>query len=136
MFVSRQSDLDLILSVEPANLARAVEAIKSLGYLPRVPVAFEEFQNADSRRRWAAEKQMKVFSLFSDSHRKTSIDLFLEPPIEFDSAFSRSIEIEVAPSLPARFCGFDDLIDLKRQAGRPLDLDDIEKLRKLREASR
>jgi len=129
------ADVDLVLAIDTPNLASAIGAIKSLGYIPRVPVAIEEFQNAESRRRWATEKQMKVFSLFSDVHPKTTIDLFLEPPFDFDGAFSRAIEIEVAPGIPARFCGFDDLIELKRQAGRPLDLDDIEKLRRLREAS-
>jgi hypothetical protein len=36
--------------------------------------------------------------------------------------------LEVSPTVRASFVGLEDLIRLKMQAGRPLDLDDVEKL--------
>jgi hypothetical protein len=129
-------DVDLILAVDQENLSRAVGSLKSLGYKPRAPVVFESFVNADERRRWAAEKQMKVFSLFSDAHPETEIDLFLEPPFDFDRAFNRSLQFEFgADKTPGRVCGYEDLIELKRIAGRQQDLFDIEQLRILHDGT-
>lgn len=78
---------------------------------------------------------MTVFSLFSDIHEATEIDLFLEPPIDFDAAYRRAVHQEVGPKIPATFCSLDDLIELKTLSGRPEDRADIEKLKQLRKDS-
>src|SRR5262245_36130070 len=77
-YIRFTADVDLLLSVEPDNLKRAVEALKALGYRPRAPVDFDDFVDQSKREQWAQEKNMTVFSLFSDVHQETEIDLFLE----------------------------------------------------------
>lgn len=42
------------------------------------------------------------------------------------------MRLEVAPGVMATFVSFEDLLDLKRRAGRPQDLQDIEHLERLR----
>lgn len=130
-YVRFTADVDIMLSVEPDNLRRAVTGLKTLGYGPRAPVEFDEFVDPAMRQRWAREKNMTVFSLFSEAHRATEIDLFLEPPINFEAAHERAVRKEVGPGVEATFCGLDDLIALKEQTGRPRDLDDIEHLKRL-----
>jgi len=125
------TDVDLILAVDEPNLRRAVEALKTLDYRPRAPVAFEEFADAGLRRKWASEKGMVVFSVFSPQHGATEVDLFLEPPLDFDAAHGRAARMEVAPGVAAAFCAIDDLIEIKRRAGRPIDLKDVAELRRL-----
>jgi hypothetical protein len=126
------ADVDLILAVDEPNLRRAVEALKALGYRPRAPVAFEEFTNAESRKKWAAEKGMMVFSLHSPQHARTEVDLFLEPPVDFSAAFGRAARMEVAPGILADFCAIDDLIEMKCKTGRSIDMKDVEELRRLK----
>jgi hypothetical protein len=126
------ADVDILLSVDPNNIKRAVNALKALGYRPRAPVDFDDFVDASKRQHWMREKNMTVFSLFSNIHQMTEIDLFLEPPIDFEAAYRRSFYQEVAPGIAATFCGLDDLIELKTLSGRPEDQDDIDKLRQLR----
>ncbi len=53
---------------------------------------------------------------------------FIKAPLDFGAAFQRAVFLEVSPNVRASFVGIEDLISLKRQAGRPLDLDDVEKL--------
>jgi len=134
-YVRFTADVDLLLSVETENLKRAVAALKLLGYRPRAPVDIDDFLDPSKRQQWAQEKNMTVFSLFSDIHEATEIDLFLEPPIDFDAAYRRAVHQEVGPKIPATFCSLDDLIELKTLSGRPEDRADIEKLKQLRKDS-
>jgi len=135
-YVRFTADVDLLLSVDPDNLKRTVEALKTLGYRPRAPVDFYDFCDRSKRQQWAQEKNMTVFSLFSDIHPATEIDLFLEPPIDFDAAYRRAFRQEVSPGTPAIFCSLEDLIELKTLSGRPEDREDIEKLKQLGESGR
>ncbi|MBI4348172.1 MAG: hypothetical protein HY553_15130, partial [Elusimicrobia bacterium] len=117
---------------EEENLRRGLKALGALGYRPRAPVAIEDFADAGKRASWIREKDLKVFSLSSPAQPATEIDLFVEPPFDFAAAYARAQRFDVAAGLPASFVSFDDLIILKRRAGRPRDLDDIEHLRRIR----
>ena len=72
---------------------------------------------------------MTVFSLYSPQHAATEIDLFVEAPLDFPRAYACAVRLEVARDVPATFVGLDDLIALKERAGRPQDLQDIERLK-------
>jgi hypothetical protein len=122
------ADMDLVLDPEPAGLRRAIEALGALGYRPRAPVALEEFLDAAKRRNWMKEKGLTVFSLFSSAHPATELDLFVEPPFEFDGAFRQAARFEVGPGVSATFVSRDQLIAMKRAAGRPQDLQDVARL--------
>ena len=54
------------------------------------------------------------------------------PPLDFDEAFRAATRLDVAPGVEAVFVGYDDLVRLKRRAGRPSDLADIEHLKAIR----
>ena len=130
-YVRFTADIDLILAMDRQNLLAAVAALTALNYRPRAPVAFELFADPESRKQWIEE--ITVFSLSSPDHPATEIDLFVDPPLTFTEAYSRALQLEIAPGIVAAFCSIDDLIELKSLAGRPQDLMDIAKLRKLRE---
>ena len=129
------ADIDLLLGMDEANLREALEAFSVLKYQPRAPVEMAQFIDPACRREWINEKGLAVFSLFSPEHPATEIDLFIDPPLNFTDAYSRALWLEIAPGLKGSFCSLNDLIDLKRCAGRPLDINDIEQLRKLKGGS-
>jgi len=132
-FVRFTADLDLVLDPDRTALERAVGALAALDYRPRAPVAFEEFADPARRAEWARDKGLTVFSVFSPRHGATEIDLFVEPPFEFEPAYARAVHLETAPGVTATFVGLDDLIAMKRSAGRPQDLQDAARLEALRE---
>ena len=132
-YVRFTADVDLVLAVDDQNLARAIGALKDLDYRPRAPVPIESFADPRLRAEWASQKGMVVFSLFSPTHTATEVDLFLEPPLDFNAAYSRAAKLEVTPGVTGPFAALRDLIDLKTNVGRPRDLDDVEHLRRILE---
>lgn len=130
------ADVDLMLDLEPDNVGRAVGALESLGYRPRVPVPFRDLANPSKRKEWAHERNMTVFSVHSPRHAATEVDLFVEPPIEFDRAYAAAVRVEVGPGVEAAFVGYRDLLQMKGLAGREVDLDDIRKLKAMHEDGR
>lgn len=125
-------DIDLVIALEGENVLGALGAFREMGYRPVVAaVRLEDFALASERRRWVEEKDAKVFTLFSDEHRFTAIDVFVEEPFPFEAAHASALEQEYAPGVPVRFVGRDELIAMKRLAGRPQDLADIAALERL-----
>lgn len=131
-YVRLTADVDLILDLDDERLVDGLRALSGLGYRPRAPVPMLDFSDPAKRAQWVREKNLKVFSLSSGEHPATEIDLFVEPPLDFASAYGRSARQEVAPGIEAVFLGLDDLIALKRAAGRRRDIDDIAQLNNLR----
>lgn len=82
------------------------------------------------------EKNLTVFSLYSPQHALTEIDLFVEPPLDVETAYRDAVRQEVAPGVAATFIGLQDLRRLKQRAGRPQDLLDLEKLKSLDSVTR
>lgn len=127
------ADIDIILEMSNKNLQAAIDIFKEFGYRPRAPVDIEEFADPEKREQWVREKGLTVFSLWSPEHIATEIDLFIEEPIAFEDAYKRRKFFKVAEGVEASFIGLDDLITLKKTAGRTQDLQDIEKLEAIRE---
>ncbi len=125
-------DVDLVLDLEPPHPAPALEAFRELELVPLVPVGLEQFADAAVRRSWAVEKHARVFQLWSERHPTLRVDLFLEPPFDFAQAYARRHRAAIAPGLEVSFVAFDDLLAMKRGAGRPQDLADIDRLERIR----
>ena len=135
-YVRFTADVDLIVDLEPANVMRAVASLERLGYRPRAPVAFAEFADPQQRAQWVREKNLTVLSLYNPQHALTEINLFVEPPLDFETAYRDAVRKEVAPGVAATFIGLQDLRRLKQRAGRPQDLLDLEKLKSLDSVTR
>lgn len=121
------ADLDLVVSLEPANARRAIDAVSALGYRPRAPVPAEHFADPGERAAWIADKGLTVFSLWSDRTPALEIDLFVREPFDFEQAWSRRVTVSL-DATTATVASLEDLLALKRAAKRPQDLADIESL--------
>jgi hypothetical protein len=124
------ADLDLAVALERDNILAALSALKSLGFRPRPPVRAEDFADPEIREAWVREKNMTVFSLWSESFPGTDVDLFADPPIPFQDLEARAVPLAVPP-LTVRVASIRDLIAMKRKAGRPIDASDVAALEKI-----
>lgn len=126
------ADVDLVVQLEPSNVRAAATALAGLGFRPRAPVRLEQFADPELRRSWIDEKGLTVFSLWSPSMPGTEIDLFVEEPFGFDGAYERALQADVS-GIRISVAGLDDLIALKRAAGRPRDAEDVRALLALKD---
>ena len=122
-------DVDVVIDLEQGNVLRALRALSSLGYKPVIPVRIEDFANADIRREWIEQKNMKVMQLFCDQHQETPIDIFVTLPFGFEQEYEKAYIDEVGPGLMVRFVRIETLIKMKEAVNRPRDMDDVQHLR-------
>ena len=125
------ADVDLACDLTPAPARTLIETLVALGFTPRAPVDPIQFSDPDVRQRWIDEKGMRVFSMVDRQNPVRAVDVFVEHPIEFEQLWSRAEEV-VLESTSVRVASIPDLIQLKRIAGRPQDLADIEQLERIR----
>lgn len=124
------ADVDLVLDLERDAAARAMRALLALGLRPRAPVDAEDFADERVRGRWLRDEGMQVFSIFKPADPLLSVDVFAEPPVDFEGLYARA-EVCDVEAVPVRIASIPDLIRLKRLAGRPRDREDVEKLEEI-----
>jgi hypothetical protein len=121
------SDLDMIIDLRPDEAKKAIDVLVGLGFQARAPVSPEEFADPAVRRAWVEQKGMRVFSMWDPKNPMLEIDLFVDHPILFEELWAES-EVMPLSDTTARVVSANHLIQLKRLAGRPQDLMDIEAL--------
>lgn len=124
-------DLDLVIDLEPAQARGAIQALLDLGLAPRAPVDAMDFADPDVRARWVEERNMQVFTLLDPVHPERAVDLFATEPIPFGELYERADRLWTGTT-SARVASIEDLIAMKKEAGRPQDLIDVEVLERMR----
>jgi|CXWL01.1.fsa_nt_gi hypothetical protein len=121
-YVRLTADVDLMIDLAEAPAREAISALIGIGLRPTIPVDPAGFADPAVRRSWR-ERNMVVFNLV-DPDAGRAVDLFVEPPIDFEDVWTRSDKSNYQ-GVPIRIASITDLIDMKRLSGRPEDLLDI-----------
>jgi hypothetical protein len=124
-------DVDLVVGLEPDNVVRGLTALQDIGYQMSIPVTPQQFADEATRDEWRATKGMVVLRLWSDAHRRTPLDIFIYEPFDFPREYSAARWEAVVGDVRAPVLSYATLLEMKRTAGRPKDLLDIDALRKL-----
>jgi hypothetical protein len=118
------ADVDLIVDLSPGEAIKAVAALSRIGMVPRAPVQVRDFADPEKRREWTEDKGMRVFSMHDPRKPLVEVDLFVDPPIPIDELLARAEWVDLG-TRRVRVAGIEDLIAMKRIAGRPKDAEDI-----------
>lgn len=129
-YVRLTRDVDIVLALDPENAIRGLQALLDIGYHLSIPAQPEEFADAAKREDWRQNKQMIVLKLWSDEHRRTPVDIFVYEPFDCrrETAFAQAWDI--CPGVTAPVVSLPTLLAMKRHAGRPQDLIDIDELQR------
>jgi len=122
-------DADFVIELIPDNIKRVFTALEPLGYKPLAPVTAEQFADRSNREDWIRNNNMQVLQLWSDRHRETSIDIFVQEPFPFAEEYAKALIKPLYGTVEVRFVSIPTLIRMKEAAGREQDRIDIEHLR-------
>jgi hypothetical protein len=131
-YLRATADLDLVLDLEERNIEAALAVFERLGFRPRAPVSLRAFADETERHRWIAEKNLQVFSLWHPDKPGFELDIFAEPPLPFEDLFRDAIRAKIG-GIEVSVAAIHHLIAMKRLAGRPRDVEDIDALLRLKE---
>jgi len=130
-FVRATADIDLLLSMDDANIANYITAVKKLHMVPRVPVALDDFADKKKRREWVKEKNMVVFPVYKPDNIIEHIDVLLCAPIRFAAVEKRKSVMKYGKTR-IYVASLNDLVRMKKHSGREMDQIDIAALQTLR----
>ncbi len=122
-------DIDLSVHLTTENLERLANALKDIGFVPRVPVPITGLADPNTRQLWTKRKGMKVYSFIEPyGVPPRNIDVMVEPLKNFEAVYRRrkvaTLRGVLVPLIPV-----NELARMKRKAGRPQDLQDVQDLR-------
>lgn len=123
-------DLDLVVDLAAEPASAAVRALGSVGLVPRLPVDPLDFADPAVRGHWVEHRNLQVFSFFDPASARREVDLFATEPLPFDELYREATTLVIA-GVPVPVASRRHLIAMKRQAGRPRDLDDVAALEML-----
>ncbi len=123
-------DVDIILAMDEPNLQAFLKAANHLGLQPVAPVKKEDLLSPSARKSWVVEKHMVAFALRPLDPAGPTIDVLIDPPIDIAKALKHA-ETKVAKGVRIPLASIEDMITLKRVAGRKQDDDDIKQLERI-----
>ncbi len=122
-------DLDIVPSLAETSWQAAVDLLWSLGARPRIPETLERIRDPEQVRIWRRDQGMLALN-FRTPDGSTEVDLLVSESDQFALLRERAVTV----TLDQRtffVASIDDLIAMKRHAGRPQDLLDIAQLQEI-----
>ena len=119
-------DLDVVPSLAQESWQAVVDLLWSLGARPRIPEPLDRIRDAEQVRRWRTDKGMLALN-FRTPDGSTEVDLLVSESDTFDALRQRAVKVTVGERT-FLVASIDDLIRMKREAGRSQDLLDIAEL--------
>ncbi len=119
-------DVDVVPKLDARTWPALIGTIWDAGGRPRIPESREAIEKLENVEKWMTEKGMLALT-FRSTSGAVEVDLLVQQSHRFDELESRARKITVN-GYDFLVVSIDDLIEMKRQAGRPQDLLDIAEL--------
>ncbi|MCX5677832.1 MAG: hypothetical protein NTY76_01845 [Candidatus Omnitrophica bacterium] len=128
------ADMDILVEMTDANLAKVVRILKKKGY--HVKQSVDPMGIADSKKRedWIKNKYMKAFNFYKENEFK-EVDIIIESPVSFEEAKNDIVHVR-SGDITIPVVSIDNLIKMKKSAGRSIDKLDMEELKKIKKLKR
>lgn len=130
-YVRFTGDLDLLIMLDEKNIQKMDCVMKKLGYYPRLPVSIYDLGDRKKVREWFKQKNLKAFTFMPPQNNPLEIDIVIEESLKFATIAKDKI-VKQIERVRIPIVSIDQLLKMKRKAGRPNDLQDIKALLKLK----
>ncbi len=125
-------DLDVVPRLSSQSWDKTIRAVWKAGGRPRIPESLDRISDVENVRRWMDEKGMRALT-FRSADGVMEIDFLVQESHRFDQLLQRA-ELITVDGVQYAVASIDDLIAMKREAGRPQDLVDIAELEAIKSA--
>ncbi len=123
------SDLDILVEMTDANLAKVIKILKQKKYFVKQPVDPMGIANRATREDWIFNKNMKAFCFYKDNGEQ--VDIIIDSPVQYAEARKKA-EIVRTDQMALPVLSIDHLIKMKANTGRDKDQFDINELKKIK----
>lgn len=124
------ADVDLVVDLAPEEATRVVNVLVNAGMRPALPVDVSQFADPEIRQSWRRQQGMQVLSFWDPENRRPTVDLFTESPMDFERLWSQAEAMTIS-GFRIRVASVAHLVEIKLQAGRSRDLEDVARLEQL-----
>jgi hypothetical protein len=129
-FPRATADMDILVEMSDANIAKIVKILKRRGYVVKQPVDPILIADKKTREDWIKNKFLKAFNFYKYDELK-EIDIILQSPVSYEAARKNAVHMKDG-KLSLSVISVKDLIRMKKAAGRDLDNLDISVLKRLK----
>ncbi len=125
------ADIDIIINFEKENVKKFLKILKKFNLKPRVPINPEDLMFEEKREEWIKGKGAKVINFVDSSGFPFPLQVDVSLTEKYDEIERERKKIN---DFEVWVISKSNLIKLKEKAGRPIDLNDIEKLKEIENA--
>lgn len=129
-FTRATYDLDILIDMDDANVAKFIRVIQKLAWKPKIPVPLTAFADPAQRKAWIQEKKMIVFAVYNPKQEMEHLDVLLNFSRDFEKFYKGKKNV-TAQGIEIPLLSIPDLITLKKKAGRDRDQIDIRALQEI-----
>ena len=117
-------DVDIVIHWSQSSLMKTEQALRSIGLKSRLPVtAIEVYKFRDE---YVRNRNLVAWNFFNSQNPIEQVDII----ITYDLKGKKRQRLDTAAG-PVHVLNRKDLIEMKRQSGRPQDLEDVSALERL-----
>ena len=129
-FLRSTLDMDILVEMTDENLKKVVTILKKKGYRVMQPVDPMGIADRQTRHDWIRNKHMKAFNFYKDAELK-EVDIIIDAPVSYETAKKNKVDFKTDIGL-LPVISIDDLIRMKKKAGRVADRVDVEQLKRIK----
>ena len=116
------ADIDIAIQWNLKNLKKTEEALKSLGLISLLPVDAQQLFNF--RDEYVTQRNLIVWNFFNPQNPTQQVDLL----VNYSLKGAKATTLVKTGIGNLRILALDALIEMKKKAGRPQDLEDVKAL--------
>lgn len=130
-YIRFTGDLDLLILLNEKNIQKMDKVMKKLGYHPRLPVSIHELSKRERVREWFKKKNLRAFTFMPPRNNPLEIDIIIEESLKF-SIIKKDKTVKQIEKVRIPVVSIEQLLKMKRKAGRSNDIQDIKALLELK----
>ena len=120
-------DIDILVALSPDNLKKIDRIMKEMGYVERLPISITVLGDKKKLENFMKKKSLKAYTYISSHNPQLDIDIIVGESLRFDN-FKENETIIKVWNIQLPVISIDDLIKMKKRAGRDNDLLDLKAL--------